>query len=258
MKYGPLFGICGKWRTPEELIENILQFERAGAHGVVIDFGELDRQYWTFDNFKKILSAGCRLEKYVCFYRNKHTQDVSDETRAEHLLAASCAGADIVDVMGDLFDPVPYELTLDPDAIKKQKSLIAQLKANGVTVLMSSHIKQFRSTPDALKYFYAHHERGADISKAVFACTTEEELQESRRTSDALCASFPIPFVHVCSGEFGSKYQRYETLLNGSLMTFVRLDDNDIQPGVKSALEYLRRHTPWAAAASRTAGIPAI
>lgn len=31
MKYGPLFGICSKCRTPEELIENILQFESAGA-----------------------------------------------------------------------------------------------------------------------------------------------------------------------------------------------------------------------------------
>ena len=252
MKYGPLFGICSKCRTPEELIENILQFENAGAHGVVVDLGELDRQYWTFDDFKKILAAGCRVEKYACFYRNKHTQDVSDETRAEHLLAASCAGADIVDIMGDLFAPTQYELTLDPDAINKQKALIAQIKANGATVLMSSHIKQFRSTAEALKYFYAHYERGADISKAVFACTTEEELQESRRTSDELCTKFPIPFVHVCSGEFGSKYQRYETLLNGSLMTFVRLDDNDIQPGVKSALEYLRRHTPWAAAAGRS------
>ena len=58
MKYGPLFGICQKHRTPEALIENILQFEKAGAHGVVINFDELDREYWTFDHFKAILSAG--------------------------------------------------------------------------------------------------------------------------------------------------------------------------------------------------------
>lgn len=251
MKYGPLFGICSKHRTPEDLIENILQFENAGAHGVVINFDELDRQYWTFDHFKAILSAGKRVETYACFYRNKHTTDLNDETRAEYLLMASLAGADIVDVMGDLFDPTPFELSLNPEAVAKQKALIARLKQNGSTVLMSSHILQYRSYEDTLKYFHTHLERGADISKAVFACTSQEELMESRRVSDELCANFPMPFVYVCSGEFGKKFQRYETLLNGSLMTFVRLNDNDTQPGVKQALEYMRRHTPWAAAAER-------
>ena len=138
MKYGPLFGICSKHRTPEDLIENILQFENAGAHGVVINFDELDRQYWTFDHFQAILSAGKRVETYACLYRHKHTTDLSDETRAEYLLMASLAGADIVDVMGDLFDPTPFELSLNPEAVAKQKALIAQLKQNGSTVLMSS------------------------------------------------------------------------------------------------------------------------
>ena len=251
MKYGPLFGICQKHRTPEDLIENILQFEKAGAHGVVINFDELDRQYWTFDNFKTILSAGKRVETYACFYRNKHTTDLTDETRAGYLITASEAGADIVDVMGDMFSPEPEQLTFDAEAIAKQKALISRLKQNGSTVLMSSHISAFRTKEESLKFFYAHYERGADISKAVFACNTEAELQECRRTSNELCEKFPIPFVYVCSGSFGKEYQRYETILNGSLMTFVRLDENDIQPGIRSALEYMRRHTPWAAPAER-------
>ena len=183
MKYGPLFGICQKHRTPEALIKNILQFESAGAHGVVINFDELDREYWTFDHFKAILSAGKRVETYACFYRNPQTADLNDETRAEYLITASEAGADIVDVMGDMFSPEPDQLTFDTEAIAKQKALISRLKQSGSTVLMSSHISAFRPKEEALKFFYAHYERGADISKAVFACDTEAELQECRRTS---------------------------------------------------------------------------
>ena len=251
MKYGPLFGICSKLRTPDELIENILQFEAQGAHGVVVNLDELDREYWTLEDFRKIFAASRRLETYACFYRNGHTQDLSDDKRSEYLLMAAEAGADIVDVMGDMFDPTPFELTMNPVAIARQKDLIAQLKQLGATVLMSSHVSQFRKTEETLKYFYAHCERGVDISKGVFACNSEEELAESRRTSDELIAGLPIPFVYVCSGEYGSKYQRFETLLNGSLITFVRCGENEIQPSVGKALEFLRKRTPWAAAANR-------
>ena len=252
MKYGPLFGITDRLRTPEELIANIKQFEAEGAHGVVLDFAELDRQYLTEENFRNIISSSRRLEMYACFYRNNHTQDLTDEDRAGYLLMAAHAGADIVDVMGDLFDRTEGELTVDPAAVEKQKALIAELHKAGVTVLMSSHVNKPCSTEDTLKYFYAHSERGVDISKAVFYCNDEAELQESRRTSEELCAKLPIPFVYVCSGAFGSQIQRYETLLNGSLMTFVRCRENELQPSVKNALAFLRRRTPWATAANRS------
>ena len=251
MKYGPLFGISEKCCTPEELMENIRDFEAEGAHGIVLNLGELDSQYRTAECFRKILSAGRRIETYACFYRNEQTRDLTDDDRAEYLMMAAEAGADIVDVMGDLFDRMPDELSLNPEAVRKQKELIARIKKTGAAVLMSSHVQKPRKTEDALQYFYAHAERGADISKAVFACDSESDLLESRRTSEKLCADFPIPFVHVCGGEFGRKNQRYETLLNGSLMTFVRCRENDVQPTVRQALDFLRRHTPWAAAAGR-------
>lgn len=252
MKYGPLFGISDKLRTPEELIANVKQFEAEGAHGIVLLLDELERKYWNVDDFRKIFSAACRMEIYASFYRSENSAGVTDDERAEYLLMAAEAGADIVDIMGDMFDSQEDELSCDPAAIAKQKSLAAEIKKYGAAVLMSSHVKKFRATEDALKYFYAHYERGVDISKVVFTCNSECELAESRRISEELCTNLPIPFVHVCGGSFGKDIQRYETLLNGSLMTFVRCHDNDVQPSVKKALEFLQRHTPWAAAANRS------
>lgn len=248
MKYGPLFGLGDNLRTPEEVIVNIKQFEDGGAHGIVVNLHELESCYCTVENFRKIFSAGRRIEKYACFYRSENSAHVSDEKIAEYLLMAAEAGADIVDVMGDLFDRTWDELTSDARAIARQKELIAEIRKRGAVVLMSSHVKKFCKTEDALKYFYAHYERGADISKAVFSCDDENELAETRKTSEALRTGLPIPFVYVCSGKLGQKIQRFETLLNGSLMTFVRRQEGDVQPSIKQALEFLQRHTPWAAA----------
>jgi hypothetical protein len=41
---------------------------------------------------------------------------------------AAEAGADIVDVMGDLFDSQPNELTMNSNAIDKQKKLLLKSK----------------------------------------------------------------------------------------------------------------------------------
>ncbi|MBR2905695.1 MAG: type I 3-dehydroquinate dehydratase [Lentisphaeria bacterium] len=251
MKYGPLFGICDKHTTPEALMENIREFETQGAHGVVIDLDGLKEEFFTAESIKKILSACCRVESYVCCYRSTATAHISDEKRAEILLMAADNGASIVDVMGDIFDKQEGELTFNEEAVEKQKRLIGELREKGATVLMSSHVSKPCSVDETLKYFHTHYERGVNISKAVFHCNTEEEYMISREISETLSTTLPIPFVFVCSGDYGKKYQRYETLLNGSLMTFVRCTEGNVQPTVKQALDFMRRRTPWASAAGK-------
>ncbi|MBO5760275.1 MAG: type I 3-dehydroquinate dehydratase [Lentisphaeria bacterium] len=252
MKYGPLFGICNKHATPETLIDEIKQFEAEGAHGVVIDLDGLQEEYFTGEWIRKILAACCRVESYVCCYRSKNTEHISDEKRAEYLLMAAQEGAGIVDVMGDLFDKVDGELSFNAQAVEKQKLLIKKIQEYGSSVLMSSHVSKPCRMEETMKYFHAHYERGVNISKAVFHCNNEEEFAESRRISERVCNELPIPFVFVCSGEYGKKFQRYETLLNGSLMTFVRCHDKDVQPSVREALDFMRKRTPWASAAGRS------
>lgn len=246
MKYGPLFGITDQLPTPEAVIEDIRRFESEGAHGVVINLNALERQYWNIESFAKVIDSGCKVESYACFYRSAATADLTDDERAKYLLMAAEAGADIVDVMGDMFDPQPGELTLDVQAVEKQKSLIAEIKKYGSTVLMSSHVKKHCPTEEAVKYFYGHCQRGVDITKVVFACNTQEELDESFRTSDELCRNCPKPFIHVCGGVLGHDVQRYETLFKGSIVTFVRCKENPVQPSVKEALAFLRCRAPWA------------
>ena len=246
MKYGPIWGICTCSQTPDKLIECIREFKSEGAHGAVLNLEKLDRKFWSIEFFRQIFTAVPDMGIYACFYRDEQTKNLTDDDRAKYLLMAAEAGADIVDVMGDLFDSQPNELTMNSNAIDKQKKIIAEIKKFGAEVLMSSHVNKPMNTEETLKYFYAHSERGVDISKAVFVTTTETELQESRNTSEKLYTDLPIPFVYVCSGKYGVNFQRFETLLNGSIMTFVRCYENDVQPTVKQVLKFLQRHTPWA------------
>ena len=197
MKYGPLFGICNKHASPEALIENIKEFEAQGAHGVVIDLDGLKEEFLTGESIKKILDVCIRVESYVCCYRSTATAHISDEKRAEILLMAAEKGASIVDVMGDLFDKQEGELTFDREAVEKQKRLIGEIREKGASVLMSSHVSKPCSMEETLKYFYAHCERGVNISKAVFHCNTAEEYMVSREISEKLSATLPIPFVFV-------------------------------------------------------------
>ena len=104
MKYGPLFGISDEHSTPEKLIGGIREFAAAGAHGVFLRPDKLEKQYWTPECFREIFSAERRLEIYAGFYRDPKTMDLTDDQRAEYLVMAAEAGADIVDVLGDFFD----------------------------------------------------------------------------------------------------------------------------------------------------------
>ena len=255
MKFGPLFGLSTTPATPEETIADIRQYEAEGAHGICLHMSKLAPEYWDEETFRKIIASARTVEIYASCYRNNDSKQQTDDERAGMMRMMARAGASIVDVMGDMYDPTPGELTENKEAIEKQKALIAELKLLGVTVLMSSHVLAPRSAEEAFKIAAAQRDRGADIAKIVLKCDTEAELAESRRTNELLRTKLGIPFVHVCSGEMGKKVQRYETLLTGSCMSFVRHDESDTQPSVAQALAYLREQIPWATAAeNRTTG----
>ena len=253
MKFGPLFGLSTTPTTPEETIADIRQYEAEGAHGICLHISRMAPEYWDEKIFRGIFSSARTVEIYASCYRNDDSKPQTDEGRAEMLRMLARAGASIVDVMGDMYDPTPGELTENKEAIEKQKALIAELKRMGATVLMSSHVLAPRSAEEAFKIAAAQRDRGADIAKIVLKCDTDEELAESRRINELLRTRLGIPFVHVCSGEMGKKVQRYETLLTGSCMSFVRHDESSTQPSVAQALAYLRERTPWAAAAENRA-----
>ena len=253
MKFGPLFGLSTTPTTPEETLADIRQYEAEGAHGICLHMSKLAPEYRDEKILRRLFSSAHTVEIYASCYRQDDSKPQTDEARADLLRMMARAGSSIVDVMGDMFDPTPGELTENNEAIEKQKALIAELKRMGATVLMSSHVLAPRSAEEAFKIAAAQRDRGADIAKIVLKCDTDEELAESRRTNELLRTKLGIPFVHVCSGEKGKSVQRYETLLTGSCMSFVRHDESSPQPSVAQALAYLREQTPWAAAAENRA-----
>ncbi|WP_210236356.1 hypothetical protein, partial [Mesorhizobium sp. M2D.F.Ca.ET.232.01.1.1] len=62
---------------------------------------------------------------------------IADEEIVESLIASVRAGADMVDLMGDLYDPCPVELTSDAAALARQKGLVERIHRMGAKVLAS-------------------------------------------------------------------------------------------------------------------------
>ena len=103
--------------------------------------------------------------------------------------------------MGDYFDPCVGELTMNDEAIEKQKRLIEALHARGAEVLMSSHIKKFTPAERVLEVAREHERRGADICKIVTGASTMAEQIENLRIIDLLKQNLSIPFLFLAGGE---------------------------------------------------------
>ena len=119
------------------------------------------------------------------------------------------AGAEVIDVMGDLYDPSPLELTHHPAAIAKQKALIGRIHELGAKVIMSSHMPSTeRSAEEVLEHLREQASRGADILKIVVGMDTEAAMLEGVRTLLLLHRELEKPFVFLGGGRYG-RFIRY-------------------------------------------------
>lgn len=173
------------------------EFERADA--IAIELGNVPLEERTKENFQRLISE-VKLPFMFILYRNDLYHGADDEARQKYLLAAANAGAEVIDVMGDLFAPAPYELTFDDEAVKKQKDLIREIHSRGAKVIMSSHMSEARSAEDVLSHLQEQESRGADIVKIVTGVNSDDELLEAIRTTMLLNKTLKIPFVHLCGG----------------------------------------------------------
>lgn len=141
------------------------------------------------------------------FYRNDKWGDSDDDKRQELLLTAADAGASVIDVMGDLYDPSPMEITHNQAAIDKQKNLIDKIHAKGADVVISSHMPCARTTEQVLEHMRELESRGPDIVKIVTGANTEEELTEAFKTTMTLKRELKTPFIHLCNGKFSRPHR---------------------------------------------------
>ena len=168
--------------TAEECIEKIKASEADGAEAYGIQLCFLKKEYRTKEILTDIFRACNGKPIYITSYRHKESMDLTDDERVELLLLGLDCGATLCDVMGDLYDQAPYELTYDETAVRWQMELIAEIHRRGGEVLMSSHTSANLTAEETLRIAKEQARRGADITKIVNDTDSEQDIPECFRT----------------------------------------------------------------------------
>ena len=153
--------------NPDDMICTICNSLYDGAEAFGIQLENLEHQYRTEENLKRIFSFCRGLPIYITSYRNANNTGFTDEQCAELLLLGVKCGATIADIMGDMFCREEHELTMDAEAIKKQKALADKIHSLGGEVLFSSHLHGFYDEEECMRIAREQKARGADVVKIV-------------------------------------------------------------------------------------------
>ena len=176
----PMISAIMAGQTPQELIAEAKNAEFDGAQGITIDLSDLKPAFRNGESLKAIIDS-VRLPFLFYFYRNDRWSNSDDGQRQELLMSAADAGAAMIDVMGDLYDPSPMEITHDQGAIDKQKRLIDRIHAKDSHVVLSSHMKCSRTAEQVVEHLQELETRNPDVVKIVTTVESEEELAEAFR-----------------------------------------------------------------------------
>ncbi len=166
----------------------------------------------------------CRRREFMTVY-GFEASDLphwSDDERMERQLAALHFGSVAIDIEMDTFDPQPApplgtpdaarfaaepgepaELTYDPEAIRRQRDVIAEAHTAGAEVLLSCHTGRPQTMEQLLAIGREAVDRGGDLLKIVSPCRDAADLAELYVAMKALETSVSIPFVLVGAGPAG-------------------------------------------------------
>ncbi|MBN2522153.1 MAG: type I 3-dehydroquinate dehydratase [Bacteroidales bacterium] len=192
--------------TPQELITAAKNSESDGAEGIAISLANLKPEFRNSGSLKSIMHS-VNLPFMFYYYRADKWGKSGDDERQKLLLTAADMGASMIDVMGDLYDPSPMEITYDQSAIDKQKQLIDEIHGRGADVVMSSHLTCSLTTEQVVEHLRAFEDRGPDVVKIVTMLNTEEELAEAFSTTMTLKRELKKPYIHLCNGKFSRPHR---------------------------------------------------
>ena len=171
-----------------------------GADAFGLQICQMPVELRTDDNYRKIIRPMGDKPLYVTNYRSQHSASHTDEERAEEMMYALRCGATLLDVMGDQFDPSPLQMTYNPAAVERQKSLIGRIHEAGGEVIMSSHTGCFLPPEKVLDIALAQKERGADIAKIVTNAASDEEMMQNLEAITLMKRELGIPFLFLANG----------------------------------------------------------
>jgi hypothetical protein len=173
----------------------------------MIHLEKLAPEYMTPDHLQRIFNYSCDLPMYTMNYRGSHSQHKDDQQLIDEQIMAVKAGANMIDMMGDMFDKSPMELTRNPEAIEKQKRVIAEVHALGGEVLMSSHTWVYMTAEEVLAHAQELESRGADFIKIAMRVNSEEEMVDAVKTTSVVSKALRVPFLHICMGFHGKLHR---------------------------------------------------
>ncbi|MGI6536923.1 MAG: type I 3-dehydroquinate dehydratase [Caldicoprobacterales bacterium] len=225
--------------TPEKAVSDIVNSNYDGAEAFGFQICRLKPEFRTAETYRRIFSYTEDKPVYITNYRAGHNVCKTDMQLAEELLLALENGATLCDIMGDFFDPSPFELTNNSEAVEKQKKLIDDIHSRGGEVLMSSHIHSFLKEKEVLDIAKTLESRGADIVKIVTASNTEEELLENLKASVSLKKELKVPFLFLSTGPY-CKIHRMIGPMFGSMMYLCVYRHDELSTKVQPVLKNVK------------------
>lgn len=223
--------------SPERCIATIRNATFDGADAFYLDITKLPDEFRNPDTLNQIFNY-CEDKPIIVYcYRRANRPDMTDERIGDTLVMAVEAGASMCDVMGDLYDPSPLQLTMNPTAIEKQSILADRIHSAGGEVLLSSHIWEHRTKNEQLEHAKILAARNTDMIKIACIATSEDEMLDAFGITSELKYAINIPFIHICLGQYGKLHRAISPMLGASMCLCVeRFNENDLkeQPLVRA------------------------
>jgi len=222
---------CMVQGTSPERVEQLIDLSvPEGAEAIGLQFCRLPRQLHTPEVFRRLIGKAGNLPTYVTDYRWPENEGRTDEELCEEMLVIAGCGADLCDVMGDMFAPCEDQLTMDPAAVEKQIAYIDRLHKAGTKVLMSSHVLKYAPAQRVVEIAIEQQRRGADIVKIVTGAETAEEEMENLRITALLKEKLSVPFLFLSGGSCTKIHRRIGPMLGCCMFLCVHEHDELATP----------------------------
>jgi 3-dehydroquinate dehydratase len=183
-----------------------------GTDAFMIHLQKLNEEEINEDSLINIFSHLHGRPIYTMNYRRDNSQKSDDERIAQQLLAIRC-GAQMIDMMGDMFCPTKMQLTTDNEAISKQQRIIEQVHSMDAEVLLSSHTWVYMTTEELYNHTKALEKRGPDFIKIAMTVNSKEEMLDAMKSTYLISRELSVPFLHICMGPHGRLHRTIGPLL---------------------------------------------
>lgn len=203
--------------NPDACIATIRNAIYDGADAFMLDMCKLDLQYHNYEDLHRIFDYCEDKPVIVMHYRSPLRPQLTDQDLVDSLLTAIKAGASMCDIMGDMYNRSPLELSKDPESFEKQCRLVEEVHKLGGEVLMSSHTWVPMTVEETVTHARALASRGADMVKIAMIANTEEEAVEALRATAMLKYHIDVPYLHVCMGQYGKTHRQISPLFGSSM-----------------------------------------